>query len=157
MTVSAERNLEEVKTERKEVKSKLSTAEKEVASIMEENKEINNEINQLSEAINENEKQINEVEKQIDVLEDEIVELQKEINELEIEIEMRNEIIKDRISSYQANGGGVQLLEVFYGVKDFNDFVSRVSAVVTLTNADTEIMEKQEEEKQKVVEKQDSV
>src|SRR5699024_2122804 len=98
-----------------------------------------------------------EVEKQIDVLEDEIVELQKEINELEIEIEMRNEIIKDRISSYQANGGGVQLLEDFYGVKDFNDFVSRVSAVVTLTNADTEIMEKQKKEKKKGEEKQYSI
>lgn len=155
--VSAERNLQDVQNERKELKSELSKAEKKVADIMQEIKEFDAEINQLETAIKENEKQVEKTEKEINKLEEEIDELQSEIDILQEEIDIRNGIIKDRIASYQANGGNISLLEIFYGVKDFNDFISRVSAVVTLTNADKELIEKNEEEKQLVVEKQSIV
>lgn len=152
--VSAERSLEDVKTERKEIKSELSKVETEVAGIISEINEINDEIGKLQAAINENKEQINKTKNEINALEQEISELQKEIDYLEDKIEERNEIIKNRISSYQESGS-ISLLDVYFGSKDFNDFISRVTAVITLTGSDQELIEIQEQEKQLVAEMQE--
>ena len=155
--VLAERSLQDVQNERKELKVELNKAEKKIADIMQEIKEFDTEIKQLENAIKSNEKEAKKVKKQIKKLEKEIDKLQEEIDILQVQIEKRNEIIKERIASYQANGGNVHILEFLAGVSDFNDFISRVNAVVTITKADQDIMQKQEEEKQLVVEKQELV
>src|SRR5699024_2995532 len=73
--------------------------------------------------------------------------LDEEITLIEIEIEKRNEILKSRISSYQENGGNIQYLEVFLGSKDFTEFISRLSAVTTITNADADLIALQKNDK----------
>lgn len=156
-TAFAERSLQDVQNERKELRVELSKAEKKVADIMQEIKEIDTKINQLEEAIKKNEKEKNRILNEIGKLENEIAELQDEIDLMQEQIEIRNGIIKERIAAYQANGGNVHILEFLAGSKGFVDLISRVEAAVTLTNADKEIMKKQEEEKQLVVEKQNLV
>lgn len=156
-TAFAERSLQDVQNERKEVRVELSKAEKKIADIMQEIKEIDTKINQLEEAIEKNEKEKERILNQIDKLENEIAELQDEIDVLQEQIDIRNGIIKERIAAYQANGGNVHILEFLAGSKGFVDLISRIDAAVTLTNADKEIMKKQEEEKQLVVEKQNLV
>src|SRR5699024_11326942 len=69
----------------------------------------------------------------------EVSELKEEIDDLNEKIETRNDILKDRLSSYQEGGGNIDYLEVFLGSKDFSEFVSRLSAVTSIANADAEL------------------
>lgn len=155
--VFAERSLSDVRSERSEIKTELSKAEQEVAKIVTKINEKNAEIKQIQAAIDENNKEIKKTEKQIKTLENEIAELQEEIDYLQEKIDERDEIIKNRIASYQENGGNIQFIDVLYGAKNFTDFISRVSAVITITNADKELMLKQERDQALVIEKQDEV
>lgn len=155
--VFAERSLQDVQNERKEIRVELSKAEKKVAEVLKEIKELDKEINQLESAIKANEKQLKKTEKTIKKLEKEINQLQEEIDEIQEQIDIRDGIIKERISSYQANGGNVHILEFLTGAKNFVDLISRIDATVTITKADQEIIKKQEEEKQIVEDKQAQV
>lgn len=143
----AERSLQDVQNERKEIKVELNKAEKKVAEVLKE-------IKQLENAIKENEKQLKKTEKTIQKLEKEIAELQEEIDVIQEEIEIRDEIIKERISAYQANGGNVHILEIITGAKDFVDLISRVEAAVTITKADQDIITKHQQQQKELEEKQ---
>src|SRR5699024_10801986 len=79
--------------------------------------------------------------------EDEITDLEEEIEELEASIEKRDEILKDRISSYQQNGGNISFIDVLFGSDDFGDFISRISAVTKITTSDQQLMDELEEDK----------
>src|SRR5690625_6212426 len=76
-----------------------------------------------------------------------------EIELLENKIAERFEILKGRAKSYQKNGGNIKYLEVLFGSESFNDFISRLSAVTTITGSDAELIRKQEEDKVKVEKK----
>lgn len=138
--------LQSVQNQQEQVKAKLSKAEADIADILYEIKDINEEIAKLQYALEENKKQIDKTEEQISGLED-------EIDELNEKIEQRNEILKTRIASYQDNGGKINYLDVILGAEGFNEFISRVSAVTTITNADMELLEENEKDKAAVEEK----
>src|SRR5699024_2120541 len=63
----------------------------------------------------------------------------------------------ERISNYQMNGGNIQFLQVILGSTSFNDFISRYAAVVQITNADADLIKKQEEDRQIVEIKQNEI
>ena len=138
--------LQSVQNKQQEVKSQLSKAEAKIADILYEIKEINEEITRLQSALDENNKQI-------DKTETEIATLQEEIDTLNEKIEQRNEILKSRIASYQENGGQIDYMEVVLGAEGFSDFISRISAVTTITNADMDLLEENERDKEAVQEK----
>src|SRR5699024_10729325 len=102
------------------------------------------------EEVKEFESELEDNDKQIKEIESTIEEYETEIDNINQRIEERNDILKDRISSFQENGGNVSYLEVLLGSRDFMELVSRVSAVTTITNADAELLEKQEEDKEVV-------
>lgn len=156
-SVYAEKSLDDINSERQEIKSKLSKAESEIADVLYEIKDINDKLARVEDSIKENQQQLDKAEKKIGKYEDEIAELQEEIDALNKKIEERNDILKTRISSYQDNGGNIQYLEVFLGAKDFSEFVSRLSAVSTITKSDMKLLEEQEADKQAVEDKQDEV
>ncbi|MEI3611563.1 C40 family peptidase [Pseudogracilibacillus sp. SO30301A] len=138
--------LQSVQNKQQEVKSQLSKAESKIADILYEIKEINEEISKLQYALEENQKQIDKTEEQI-------TNLDNEIDELNEKIEQRNEILKNRIASYQENGGQIDYMEVVLGSEGFSDFVSRISAVTTITKADMDLLEENEQDKKAVEEK----
>src|SRR5699024_10472403 len=70
-------------------------------------------------------------------------------------IEERNEILKERLSSYQNTGGDLGYLEVIFGSAGFEDFISRFTAVTTITQADNELIEEQKKSMEKVEEKEE--
>ncbi len=142
-SVFAEKSLKDINSERQEIKSQLSKAEQEIADVLYEMKDINEEIAKLDKELQDNRKQVEEIEGVIDEYEQEITIINKRIEE-------RNEILKQRISSYQDNGGNLGFLEVFMGANDFMELISRVSAVTTMTNADIELIEEQEKDKEAV-------
>lgn len=142
-----------------ENKEKISQVEKEIIESSKKVNDINLDIDVLENAIAENEREVKKVNKEVDKLEKEIKEIEKEIAILEEEIEKRNEILKERLSSYQNDGGEVGFMEVIFGAKGFDEFISRYTAVTAITSADNKLVETQREaiaeveEKQKEVEK----
>src|SRR5690625_1032945 len=150
-------NLDEVKAERQKLKSKLSEKELEIAEVLDEIEELHEELVRIEEALKANEEQIKKTEKDITKYEEEIAQIQEEIDLLNIEIEKRSEILKNRISTYQINGVNINYLEVLLGASDFNEFISRFSAVTRITNADAELIEQQERDKALVVSHQQEV
>src|SRR5690625_1190741 len=150
-------NLDEVKAERQKLKAKLSDKELEIAEVLDEIEELHNELVRIEEALKANKEQIKKTEKDIDKYEEEIAKIQEEIDLLNIENEKRSEILKTRISSYQLNGGNINYLEVLLGSADFNEFISRISAVTRITKADSELIEQQKRDKALVVSYQSDI
>src|SRR5690625_2165118 len=80
--------------------------------------------------------------------------LEEKINVINKEIEARNEILKERLSSYQKSGSYVGYMEVIFGSKGFEEFISRFTAVTTITKADNKLVEEQKNAINKVEEKE---
>lgn len=140
----------EIQKERSKIKENLSEAEAEIADILIDLEELNEEIVQLNEALEHNQNMLNETEAEIEVLEEEIAVLDEEIAELQEKIDIRSDILKKRITSYQKTGGNIGFLDVIFGAKSFSEFISRVSLVTTITNSDYDLIDQQEADKAQV-------
>ncbi|HLR75533.1 MAG TPA: NlpC/P60 family protein [Virgibacillus sp.] len=140
----------EIKDERSKIKKDLSKAEAEIADVLIDLEELNKEIDQLNDALKHNEDMMKETKESIKQSEEEIIAFEQEIQELEEKIEFRSEILKERVASYQKSGGNINYLDVIFGSKSFGEMISRISAVTTITNSDKELIEEQENDKEKV-------
>lgn len=147
----------DIEQKRDDIKKDLSKADAEIADILIDLEELKSEIKELEEAQEQNNLVLDETEETIQEYEDEIADLEEEIEELEASIEKRDEILKDRISSYQQNGGNISFIDVLFGSDDFGDFISRISAVTKITTSDQQLMDELEEDKNQVVVVQDEV
>lgn len=143
ISFAEKQDLKKVEQDRKEIKQELSQAEQQLADLMKEKKQLENEINALNDSLANNKQAMDEVEIEIDAV-------KKEIKEIEEKIEERFEILKDRAQSYQHNGGNIQYLEVLFGAKTFTEFISTLTAVTTIADADAKLIEEQENDKRKV-------
>lgn len=147
----------EIEEQREAIKSNLSEAESQIADVLIDLEDLNKEIDKVTNALEQNQKQLNDTKVHISEKEDEVVQLEEEIVALEEIIEKRYDILKERAVSYQQSGGEISYLEVIFGSKSFNEFISRVSAVNKITESDTALMKRQEEDKNAVEEKQTAV
>ncbi|ASK64243.1 hypothetical protein CFK37_00565 [Virgibacillus phasianinus] len=120
---------------------------------MSEIEEMNKKIERVTQSLNEKQKMIGKTEQTISKTIEEIRTLQNEIKELETDIEKRQELLKNRIASYQKAGGSVSYLEVIFGSQSFGDFISRVSMVNKITDSDASLLEKLDSDIHKVAEK----
>lgn len=134
----------------KQVEQSLSQTRSKLAKLEEQ-------VKRVDKAITDNNKQIKETEENIAVTKQEITKLEEEISILNEKIAKRTEILKKRVLSLQESGGNVAYIDVLFGSKDFTDFVDRLFAVVQIANADTDLINEQKEDKDKLVEKQASV
>lgn len=140
----------EVKDERSEIKKDLSKAESKVADVLIDLEELNEEIDSLEEELVYNKEMMEKAENQIVKFEEDIAIIEERVAELEENIAERFETLKQRATSYQKTGGNVGYMEVLFGAKSFNDFISRVSAVMKITDSDTELINQQEVDKTEV-------
>ena len=147
----------DVSNERKQVKEKISNKESEISQVISEMEALQDKITSVEKDIQENETKINQTEAEILKYEDEFQDLVAEVTALTEQIDKRHDILKTRIASYQEHGGDVSYLEVIFNAKDFSEFISRVSSVSAITNADKELMEQQEEDREAVEEKQETI
>src|SRR5699024_12523978 len=85
----------------------------------------------------------------------EVSELKEEIEDLNEKIGTRNDILKDRLSSYQEGGDNIDYLEVFLGSKVFSEFVSRLSAVTYIAIDDAEVIDDYIKDKKSIEEKKE--
>ena len=149
--------LETIREQRSNIKENLTEAESEIADVIIELETLSKEIERVDTALQENQKLLSETENKVDGTLEEISILEEEMKELEKKIEERYEILKGRIVSTQQSGGKISYLEVIFGSQSFSDFISRVSAVNTITNSDAALIEQQEADIQLVAEKQATV
>lgn len=137
VTVSAERNVDTLKTEQNELNKDLTKVEKKIKEILLDIQKVHKEIVELESEIKKNENFIKEIHAEIKTYE-------KEIDKINERIAERSDILKSRISSFQQAGGNVNILEVILGAKSPLELISRVDAVTTMTGADQELIDEQE-------------
>ncbi|WP_042222604.1 C40 family peptidase [Oceanobacillus manasiensis] len=147
----------QIQEDREEIKADLSEAESKIADVLIDLEELNKEIERTNEAMKKNQNKMDDTEKDIEATKEKVSELEDQISVLEDAIEERYNILKERVVSYQKNGGDISYLEVLFGAKSFGDFVNRVSAVNKISDSDKKLMEKQEADKKEVEEKKDEV
>ncbi|WP_067727179.1 PcsB-like coiled-coil domain-containing protein [Oceanobacillus damuensis] len=150
-------DLEEIRDDRDALKGNLSESEREVAQILAELEQLNNEIQLAHDKLIENQNAVEETERNIEDTLADISQLEEEKKELEAKIEERHEILKGRIVSTQKTGGKISYLEVIFGSKSFDDFISRVTAVNKIADSDAALIEQQKNDMQQVEEKQTAV
>lgn len=148
---NAEANISEKK---ESVSQKLNKVETDILNSAKKVNEINLDIDSLESALVANEQEVDRMTQEADKYETEINALEKEISVLEDEIKERNEILKERLSSYQNNGGDLGFMEVIFGSTGFEEFISRFTAVTTITKADNKLVEEQKNAINKVEEKE---
>lgn len=139
-----------IKSQRADIKKDLSKADAEIADVLLDLKELNAEIVRVEDALKKNEKAMKDTENQISNTEDEITVLEEEIDALNLIIDERNEVLKRRMISYQKSGGSIGFLEVIFGSKNFNEFISRSSAISKITSSDADLIQEQEDDKAEV-------
>ncbi|MFJ9464002.1 C40 family peptidase [Viridibacillus arvi] len=80
------------------------------------------------------------------------------IVETEKRIENRSEIIDDRLKAYQKNDSTVSpYIEAVLGSDSITDLVSRAMSVKTIIDADQNLLEEQEDDKQKLADQKDDL
>lgn len=138
---SFEEKQAKIKNERSSVQSDISSKKNEIEKLEAEQAQLDAEIKSLDMKVSETARKIKEKEEQITKTKAEIESLKKQIAELQKRIDERNELLKDRAKSLQESGGVISYLDVLLGAQSFSDFVSRISAVTTIVEADKKIIE----------------
>ncbi|WAA11396.1 murein hydrolase activator EnvC family protein [Fervidibacillus albus] len=162
-TVSADK-LEELEIQQQEINEKSSEIESEMTEKEKELEEIQNkqealkqEIQQLDTDIQSLTESIDSNNTEIEKKNEEIAQLQEEIQELQERIEERDELLMERARAIQATGGTISYLEVLLGAESFTDFISRVTAVTKIIEADKEILEEHKKDQDSLEEKKELV
>ncbi|MCT2535975.1 NlpC/P60 family protein [Aquibacillus koreensis] len=156
-TVHAEVTKSQIQEQRSEIQSDIEKTEEEINQVREEMIQLNDQINRIDEAVKDNQKMIEQTTDDIDIANEEVEILREEISDLQEDIDARHDILKERAVSLQHKGGSISYLEVIMGSESFGDFIDRVSLVTTLMDADNDLMEKQEADKQVLEEKSQTI
>lgn len=152
----------------KQKQNKLSSDKDNVKGKQEVNKEEQEEVTKELEAINEKltktegeitkkEAEIQATETEISALNEEITKLIEEIKDLEDRIMKREKLLIERLRSIQEAGGDVSYMAVILGSQNFNDLLTRSSAVNSIMDQDKKIMEEQRRDQLALLEKQTEV
>ena len=160
------KSLEELKKEKEPIeqqKSKLNEGieekKREIHSNQSSIDAILDEISSLNSDIEETNNKMLVVQQDIDETKRSIEKLQASIADLEQKIKERDDVLRERMRTLQAQGN-TSYVDVLLGATSFTDFIDRFSAVSTLMNADRAIMKQQQkdvtriEEEKKEVEEQ---
>ncbi|NCT39872.1 peptidoglycan DD-metalloendopeptidase family protein [Bacillus sp. EB93] len=142
-----EQKKENIKNERSDVDTNIKKKQSELSNLEDKQKVLDNEVMELDMEMTDTNEQIRQLQTEMDETQQKIKELKVEIAELKERIKKRNAILKEKALALQESGSEVEYIEVLLGAKDFSDFVSRVSAVSTMAEADNEILKAHEEDK----------
>lgn len=159
LQVEAEENNNQqiIDEQRSKIQLEILKGNVELNQVKEEIAKINEQINRVEQAINDNNQIILETENRIKSSQLEIEKLEAEIVTLNEKVSKRNEILKKRALTFQENGGKVNYLDVLLGSSSFKDFVDRVGAVASFVEADQNIINQHEADKEEIKKKQTQV
>lgn len=137
--------------------SSISKVESEITQIQSQLSKVNEQMKRVDQAILDNQSMIKETEENIKITQSEMVQIQKEMLPIKERMEKRNEILKGRVVSIQESGGVISYIDVVLGASSFSDFVSRVTAVSTIIEADQDLMEEHQNDLKEVESKKESI
>jgi peptidoglycan hydrolase CwlO-like protein len=146
-----------INQERSGIESEINSTDKKINEIQGEQKSVESEIERLDMAISDALAKIEEKNKEISATKEEIKKLEGEIKVLKERIKKRNELLKDRARNYQETGGMVSYVDVLMGAQSFGDFIERVGAVATIVEADQDILQQHQADKDELEKKQAQV
>lgn len=162
-TIAQAASLTELNKQKEQIqqkKSKVNTELDKTTDKLKDNKNkqfaLQSEMQKLDTDIQNESAKIKSTNEQIEKKNKEIEELEKKIKEIEARIEKRDKLLKDRARALQANGS-VNYLDVILGAQSFTDFISRISAVSTILEADKSIIEEQKRDYQLLNESKEKV
>lgn len=110
-------------------------------SVQQQINEIESKLTNTRADIVEKETEIATTEKEISDLKTQIDQLMIEIADLENRIQIRDDLLRDRLRSIQEVGGKSQYISVLLGSQNFGDFITRSTAVNAIMDQDKNIME----------------
>lgn len=131
----------EIEAERSLLQSEIEEKQEELEEVQAELVRLADEVERVENTIKENEMMIQDTEDEVSEREEEVTELEDEIEVLEEDIERRNDILKDRMSALQRNGGALSYLDVILGSQNFTDLIDRIAMVARITQADNSLIE----------------
>jgi peptidoglycan DL-endopeptidase CwlO len=136
---------------------KINKANEELQQVKSELDKLTKQINKVNQAIIDNDNLFKQTEENIKSSQLEILELDKEISSIKDKIAKRNEVLKKRALSMQQTGGKISYLDVLFGSASLSDFIDRATAIVSMVEADQNLVEQHETDIQDVEKKQLSV
>ncbi|UUV25168.1 MULTISPECIES: murein hydrolase activator EnvC [Lysinibacillus] len=146
----------QVETKKNQLNSSISNKSNAITANQEKQQQILDQIQALNAEIDKTNSNIKKVQADIRVTNEEIKKLEASIEELLHKIEERDLLLQERARAIQA-GGSVSYLDVLLGSNSFVDFIDRFSAVNALLEADRQIIQDQNDDKQKLEEQKQSV
>ncbi|MEC1260204.1 NlpC/P60 family protein [Bacillus swezeyi] len=151
-TASAEtsQQKQEIQKKRSEVNSSIESKRNEVAKLQDEQKKLEDKIKELDQKALETSNKIETKQEENKKMKEEVESLKKEIKDTEKRIEERSKVIKKRVRSLQENGGSQNYINVLLGAQSFGDFITRATAVSTIVDADKDLLDEQEKDKNKL-------
>lgn len=127
--------------------------------IAQEKKEVDENIEKIKEDLKKTEEWIESLKQSFSEVESEIKELNVSIKETENRIDKRKEILGNRLSAMQRQGGGGvhPYIEVIIEAENFTDFFNRTFAISKIIDADHNLIEQQNKDKKLLELQKDSL
>ncbi|MGG3467890.1 peptidoglycan DD-metalloendopeptidase family protein [Neobacillus pocheonensis] len=150
-------NQSKIQEQRSDVHSGINAANDKISDLQNQQADVKSEMKRLDYAITDATNKINDKNAKIEKTKGEVTKLQAEVEVIKERIKKRNVLLKDRVRSYQENGGMVNYIDVLMGSDSFSDFVDRANAVATIMQADQDILKQHEADKKELEEKQAQV
>ncbi|MDP4085514.1 MAG: NlpC/P60 family protein [Bacillota bacterium] len=146
-----------LQAQRSGIQSEISKANSSISQAQAQLAKLNEQIKRVDQAIIDNNNMIASTEKKIGDTKNEVTQLQQQITILKDRIAKRNNILKQRVLSFQETGGDVSYLDVLLGATSFSDLVERIGAVSTMVQADQDLLKQHELDKENVEKKQSAI
>lgn len=135
--------------DKKKLNEQINKATSELNDISDSKEEAESELDKINSQVQDVQNEIAALKAQISELNSQIDEKQEEITAEEKEIEAKNELLKQRmVALYEA--GDTSYLDVLFNSEDLIDFISGYSAIQTILEADTKLINDLEEKKNKL-------
>ena len=147
--ISIGASISDLQDQQSSVSDKIEEQEQKLEEIKTEKSETLTSVEQLSSQISSYESEIEQLNEQIASLENQIKEAQEQIAKDEEQYKKDQEALNERLVTIYENGE-TSYLDVLLSSSSLTDFISGYYIVSELTAYDTEMLEKLEEEKQKI-------
>lgn len=154
---AATNDVQSIQEQRSGIQTGINQANSEISQVQDQLTQITPQVNRVDQAIKDNSNIIIQTENKIKASEEEVNRLEQEVAGIKDRIAERNDILKKRAVSYQANGTDIRYLDVLLGASSFSDLVERISAIAEIVQADSDLLKQHEDDKKLVEKKQSEV
>ena len=135
--------------DKKELQNQIDKAKSELSDISDNKDDAESELDKINSQVEDVQNEIASLKTQISDLNSQIEAKQSEIAAEEKEIEAKNELLKQRmVALYEA--GDTSYLDVLFNSEDLIDFISGYSAIQTILEADTKLINDLEAKKEQL-------